>query len=290
MPRYKLIDFGSMRKTSKNPTEKDYDITSIESLIEKQTTRAMTLADIKARADVADAAEKMAADEMAAKKFELQRKFEIIQKYYPELRKRYRFMVTHYISEYLNTMCLQKKSVRTSYISPEKSYSYHERVTYPSATFDFESVKDFNACKKELEKLAELKLDEKSLMATYSSDEVQRLYEGATNYETEFRKKIQDIQTNILDISEFLSMYSTEVSSSGYDYKDSLDSHYKTLQNIFKFKDQEGGQIRYKSKSKSKNKRRTRTRTKSKSKNKRRTRTRTKSKSKSKTKRRTRRK
>ena len=260
-PQYKLIDFGNMKKTTK-------DITSDIGIFLSKVY------DIKIS--------------------NYERKFKIIEKYYPQLRKRFRFMITNYISEYLNSKCLKKKSVTTSYTSREEGSNYDQPVDYPSATFDFESVKDFDECKKELAELAELKLGEKSLMATYSSDEVQRLYEGAANYETEFRKKIQDIQTNIREIGEFLSKYTAEETRFGDAYEDSLNRHFTTLRDIFKFKYQEGGQIRYKSKRSRRKKNGTRTRTKSKSKlkNKRRTRTKSKSKSKSKSKnkRRTRRK
>ena len=263
--QYKLIDFGFMRKISKGNT---FDIRLFyEHLLSEQE----------------------------AAKVELQTKFKIIQKYYLELRKRFRFMITNYISEYLNSMC-PKAVVSSSYKSPENGLNYRDHTGYPSATFDFESVKDFDECKKELAELAELKLGEKSLMATYSSDEVQRLYEGAANYETEFRKKIEDIETNIREVGSFLSRYTAEETRTGDAYEVSLNRHFTTLRDIFKFEYQEGGQIRYKSKRSRRKKNGTRTRTKSKSKskskNKRRTRrnSKSKSKSKSKNKRRTRRK
>ena len=137
MPRYKLIDFGSMRETPKNPEEKDYDKISIQLIIEELTTHVKALAAIKAKKDAEKAAKddaEKAAKEAAA---EAARKFEIIQKSYPELRKKYRFMVTNYISEYLHSVCT-KAVVSSSYKSPEKGLNYHVPNGYPSATFEFE--------------------------------------------------------------------------------------------------------------------------------------------------------
>ena len=270
-PQYKLIDFGNMKKTTKDT------ISDIGIFLSK-------VYDIEI--------------------LNYERKFKIIKKYYRELRQRYRFMITNYISEYLHSVC-PKAVVSSSYISPEKDDNYHERVAYPSATFVFESKQDFDECKKEL---PNLKLGERSLIATYSSDEIQTLYKYAENYDTEFRQKIQDIQKNIFDIGEFLSSHTTQETRHGDAYEDSLNTHFTTLRGIFKFEDQGGGQIRYKSKrskrrktrtktkskskfkSKSKSKFKSKSKSKSKSKNKHRTRRKSKSKSKSKNKHRTRRK
>ena len=135
-----------------------------------------------------------AAYRASSKKAELQKNFEIIQKSYPELIKRYRFMVTHYISEYLNTMCLQKKSVITSYTSPKEGDNYHEQVTYPTATFEFESKQDLDECKKELPYLKELG---KSLSATYSSKYVKLLYDSIIDHDNNFREEIKKAHPNL---------------------------------------------------------------------------------------------
>ena len=311
-PQYKLIDFGMLTDFEYMKRERSYlpfsrhknnktlfeaEINKLKIYFEDWRKRSIASqpdkdpADFTAKAYHDDLQQSHAAYLAASKKAELQKKFEIIQKSYPELIKRYRFMVTHYISEYLNMMCLQKKSVRTSYISPEKGDNYDEPVSYPSATFEFESKQDLDECKKELPNLKELG---KSLTAIYSSGEVQSLYENAVNHEEGSRKEIRNIQTNILEISDFLSSHTTEETRSGKTYEDNISKYYEFLKSIFKFEDQGGGQTKYKSKRRTRRKTRTRTKSKSKSKNKRRTRTRTKtrtkSKSKSKNKRRTRRK
>lgn len=291
IPQYKLIDFGNMRKPydgsvsdiskfiiAKQPLE---DEKYLEDFYKERAAKAAEEAAAKAAAKAAEeaaaeAAKKRVADEIAAKKAKLQKKFEIINKYYFELRKMYRFMVTNYISEYLYSVC-PKAVVSSSYKSQERGLNYHNPCGYPSATFEFESVKDFDECKKQLPNLMLL---ERSLTATYTSYQIQKLYEDATNYDIEFRRKIQHIDSCIFDVGSFLSMYTYEETRFGEEYEDNLDNIFKKLRDVFKFEDQGGGKTRYKLK---RSKRR-KTRTKSKSKNKHRTRTRTKTKSKSKSK------
>jgi hypothetical protein len=305
IPQYKLIDFGNMRITwkgkgsvsdiskfqnTKRTLENEIYWENRDKQNQADKAKAAAKAAEEAAAEAAakaaeEAAKKRAADEIAAKKVELQRKFEIIQKYYPQLRKRFRFMITHYISEYLHSVCPKAVVASSSYKFPEKGLNYRVPNGYPTATFKFESKQDFDECKKQL---PHLKLLEGSLEATYSSSAIQLLYGNAANYDTEFRRKIQDIESHISEVSEFLSSHITEVNRTGDAYEDSLNKHFTTLRDIFKFEDQGGGQTKYKLKRRTR--RKTRTKSKFKSNSKRGTIIKSKSKSKSKNKRRTRRK
>ena len=298
IPQYKLIDFGNMRKTCKDESSVS-DISKFQNTkrpledelywenfykqkgaakakaAEEAAAKAAAKAAEEAAAKAAEeAAKKRAADEIAAKKVELQRKFEIIQKSYPELRKKYRFMITNYISEYLHSVC-PKAVVSSSYKSPEEGLNYHDPNGYPSATFEFESKQDFNECTK---KLPKLKLLERSLIATYTPYEIQNLYRNAANYDTEFRQKIQYIDYCIVNVGSFLSRYTEKETRFGDGYEDSLNTHFTTLRDIFKFEDQGGGQTKYKLKRRTR--RKTRTKSKFKSNSKRGTRIKSKSKSK----------
>jgi hypothetical protein len=300
-PRYKLIDFGKMGK--KNPREEDYGKksfdTEIAGLKHKLNSRNAHNAYINfmglapephSAATASETAHNLTQQqndpkEKAANKASLQTKFKIIHDFYPELRKMYRFMMTNYISEYLHSLCPKAVVVSSSYKSKEEGLNYRERLAYPSATFKFESVKDFDECTK---KLKNLELLEGSLTATYSSGGIERLYQDATNYEPNFRKKILDIESYIIDTGIFLSKHTIEQTRFGDDFETKLDKYYNIITRTLNIQDQGGGKTRYKLKRSTRRKTGTRTITRTKSKNKRKTITRRNSKSKLKNKRRTR--
>lgn len=90
-------------------------------------------------------------------------KFKVIDDYYPYLVSRFRFMMSNFMSEYLYSICPQA-SVKVSY--QDKHYKkYYRNVTYPSATFEFETKGDFEKCQSDLP-TSMLTFDKKSLIST----------------------------------------------------------------------------------------------------------------------------
>lgn len=178
-PRYKLIDFGNMRETHLKIGERngyEYFLEQIDSLdleeggiggrwrkvledahatrkqkdyeINAATFAAslIRVADKKER-DIAapdiDAAH-AAAMKIAHEKVEAidgETKLEVVKKYYPQLRGLLRYMRKNYMSNYMLSKC-NISGVTVSY--------KEEEGNYPSATFQFESVNDFNECKQKL--------------------------------------------------------------------------------------------------------------------------------------------
>jgi len=103
-------------------------------------------------------------------------KFETIKSYYPQLVKKFRLMLSDFMSEYLYSLCPQA-SVKVSF--EERARSYRSNVVYPSATFEFQSKGDFEECQRKLPMLT-LTFDKKGLKSTlHSGEEVEKLFRSA---------------------------------------------------------------------------------------------------------------
>jgi hypothetical protein len=104
-------------------------------------------------------------------------KFETIKSYYPHLFKRFRFMLSNFMSEYLYSLCPQA-SVKISYEKEGSAHNFYYDADYyyPSATFEFQSKGDFEKCQS---KLPMLTFDERGLKSTLQSREVKELFESA---------------------------------------------------------------------------------------------------------------
>jgi hypothetical protein len=104
-------------------------------------------------------------------------KFETIKSYYPHLFKRFRFMLSNFMSEYLYSLCPQA-SVKISYEKEGRAHNFYYDADYyyPSATFEFQSKGDFEKCQS---KLPMLTFDERGLKSTLQSREVKELFESA---------------------------------------------------------------------------------------------------------------
>lgn len=106
-------------------------------------------------------------------------KFETIESYYPHLVKRFRFMLSNFMSEYLYSLCPQA-SVKVSF-EEKIARGYRSNLVYPSATFEFQSKGDFEECQRKLPILT-LTFDKKGLKSTLHTGEVQKLFESAGTY------------------------------------------------------------------------------------------------------------
>ena len=111
-------------------------------------------------------------------------KFETIKSYYPNLFKKFRFMLSNFISEYLYSLC-PEASVKISYEKEGRAHNfyYDGDYYYPSATFEFQSKGDFEKgdfekCQSKLPKLT-LTFDERGLKSTLDNREVKELFESA---------------------------------------------------------------------------------------------------------------
>ena len=221
-------------------------------------------------------------------------KLEVVKKYYPQLRGLLRYMIKNYMSNYMLSKC------NISTVSYKE-----EEGNYPSATFQFESVNDFNECKKKLKlpRWIPWMLLEKSLTVKLNSQYIEEIYKNAHDYDVTSRKKMMDIDMEIPSIGDFLniSLFSPQTIVLTEKYKTELDKYFIFIIYTFKINEilgmsesdfaplrlfhqqqqqqqqQEGGQMRRKLKKskrrkkqfKSKNK--TRTKSKNKTKNKTRT-------------------
>lgn len=169
-------------------------------------------------------------------------KFKAIEKYYPELRKRIRFMISNYVSRYLQYMC-PKSSVTVSY-QINDWVSNHSNVDYPSATIEFESKSDFEECQKKfqqqfLQRLPDL---QKGTMTSFLySGIVQTLFENSRFYldrDSELykeRDEISMINHNIFDIGMFLSKHLLphERRDRDIEYKNNLNNYFIYMSEIF---------------------------------------------------------
>ena len=128
-------------------------------------------------------------------------KLEVVKKYYPRLRGLLRYMRKNYMSNYMLSKC-NISGVTVSYEEEEENY--------PSATFQFESVNDFNECKKKLKlpRWIPWILLEKSLTVKLNSQYIEEIYKTGYDYDVTSRKKMIDIDMKISSISDFLSTYS----------------------------------------------------------------------------------
>jgi hypothetical protein len=205
-------------------------------------------------------------------------KFKILEDYYPQLRRRIRFMISNYMSKYLHSICPQA-SVDTSYKNQDQR-SYYRGVEFPSVTFHFESKGDFEKCQS---KLPMLSLEPKSLISSLHSGNIQSLFENSWNLPRgselyKERKEISRIKFVLEDIGYFLGEHSfaQKRRDNDIEYKNNLNTYFIFMSEIFpKLQEQIGGQgqtrrrtlkrsIRNKKQFKSKYKTRTRTKNKTK--------------------------
>ena len=232
-------------------------------------------------------------------------KLEVVEKYYPRLRGLLRYMISNYMSNYMLSKC------NISTVSYKE-----EEGNYPSATFQFESVNDFNECKKKLKlpRWIPWMLLEKSLTVKLNSQYIEEIYKNAHDYDVTSRKKMMDIDMEIPSIGDFLniSLFSPQTIVLTEKYKTELDKYFIFIIYTFKINEilgmsesdfaplrlfhqqqqqqqqQEGGQMRRKlkkstcKKKKIKSKNKTRTKSKNKTRTKSKNKTRTKSKNKTK--------
>jgi len=203
-------------------------------------------------------------------------KFEKIKSYYPQLVKKFRFMLSDFMSEYLYSLCPQA-SVKVSF--EEMARRYRSNVVYPSATFEFQSKGDFEECQRKLPMLT-LTVDKKGLKSTLHShsEEVEKLFRSAgTNlrnaeaiflYNQEYEERLNSarspldqksarlarsspftelyrkyeqtdkIRNKVEWIDFFLDYYSQESRRRDDDteYKNKLDEYFKFMIDIFHLK------------------------------------------------------
>ena len=271
-PRYKLIDFGNMRETylkigERNGYEyfleqidsldleeggmggrlrkvledahatrkpKDYEINAatfaapLISVAYDAAKKGRELASKKER-DIAapDTAATRAAMKIAHEKVEAidgETKLEVVKKYYPQLKRLLRYMRKNYMSNYMLSKC-NISGVTVSYKEEEENY--------PSATFQFESVNEFNECKKKLKlpRWIPWMLLEKSLTVKLNSQYIEEIYKTGYNYDVTSRKKMMDIDMEISSIGNFLikiSWFSLEK------YKTELNKYFIFIIDTFK--------------------------------------------------------
>ena len=294
-PRYKLIDFGLMTRTRcKIGTPDGYQrfLDKLDALDKGKGNRYQTtvnagiLAELNAETFAADAMKTMKTAHEKVKAIDGEIKLEVVENYFPQLRRLLRYMISNYMSNYM--LKCNISGVTISYEGVEDNY--------PSATFHFESVDDFVKCQKKLNIPPSVPwvLLEKSLTVKLKSEFVKQIYESdaAANHDKSSRSNIDNLQTKISLIGKFLRSRSRSDSD---EYKIQLDNCFIFIVGIFKkieipgmsesdfapfrisHQQQEqraGRQTRCKSKNKTRKKSKNKTRTKSKNK------TRTKSKNK----------
>jgi hypothetical protein len=343
-PRYKLIDFGNMRETylkigERNGYEyfleqidsldleeggmggrlrkvledahatrkpKDYEINAatfaapLISVAYDAAKKGRELASKKER-DIAapdiDAAH-AAAMKIAHEKVEAidgETKLEVVKKYYPQLKRLLRYMRKNYMSNYMLSKC-NISGVTVSYKEEEENY--------PSATFQFESVNEFNECKKKLKlpRWIPWMLLEKSLTVKLNSQYIEEIYKNAHDYDVSSRKKMMDIDMEIPSIGDFLniSSLSPQTIVLTEKYKTKLNKYFIFIIGTFNineipgiseldfaplrlFHQQEGGQMRRKLKKSKRRKKQLKSKNKTRTKSKNKTRTKSKNKTKNKT-------
>ena len=335
-PRYKLIDFGNMRETHLKIGERngyEYFLEQIDSLDleeggiggrwrkvmeDAHATRKLKDYEINAAtfaaslirvADDADKKERdiaapdidpahAAAMKIAHEKVEAidgETKLEVVKKYYPQLRGLLRYMRKNYMSNYMLSKC-NISGVTVSY--------KEEEGNYPSATFQFESVNDFNECKKKLKlpRWIPWMLLEKSLTVKLNSQYIEEIYKNAHDYDVSSRKKMMDIDMEIHSIGDFLniSSFSPQTIVLTEKYKTKLNKYFIFIIGTFNineipgisesdfaplrlFHQQEGGQMRRKLKKSKRRKKQLKSKNKTRTKSKNKTRTKSKNKTKNKT-------
>jgi hypothetical protein len=151
-------------------------------------------------------------------------KLEVVKKYYPQLKRLLRYMRKNYMSNYMLSKC-NISGVTVSYKEEEENY--------PSATFQFESVNEFNECKKKLKlpRWIPWMLLEKSLTVKLNSQYIEEIYKTGYNYDVTSRKKMMDIDMEISSIGNFLikiSWFSLEK------YKTELNKYFIFIIDTFK--------------------------------------------------------
>jgi hypothetical protein len=341
-PRYKLIDFGNMRETYLKIGERngyEYFLEQIDSLDleeggmggrlrkvleDAHATRKPKYYQINAATFAAplisvayDAAKKgrelaskkerdiaapdidaaHAAIKIAHEKVEAidgETKLEVVKKYYPQLKRLLRYMRKNYMSNYMLSKC-NISGVTVSY--------KEEEGNYPSATFQFESVNDFNECKQKLKlpRWIPWMLLEKSLTVKLNSQYIEEIYKNAHDYDVTSRKKMMDIDMEIPSIGDFLniSSFSPQTIVLTEKYKTKLNKYFIFIIGTFNineipgisesdfaplrlFHQQEGGQMRRKLKKSKRRKKQFKSKNKTRTKSKNKTRTKSKNKTKNK--------
>jgi serine/threonine protein kinase len=273
IPRYKLIDFGNMRETHLKIGERngyEYFLEQIDSLdleeggiggrwrkvledahatrkpkdykinaatfaaplirvaydAAKKGREFASASSSKKERDIAAAAAR-AAMKITHEKVEAidrETKLEVVETHYPRLIRLLRYMRKNYMSNYMLSKC----NISGVTVSYEK-----EEEKYPSATFQFESVNDFNECKKKLKlpRWIPWMFLEKSLIVKLNSQYIEEIYNTGYDYDVTSRKKMMDIDMEISSIGDFLrniSWFSLEK------YKTELDKYFIFIIGTFK--------------------------------------------------------
>lgn len=170
-------------------------------------------------------------------------KFKAIEKYYPELRKKIRYMMSNYMSRFLYSVC-PKSSVTVSYDQRDHDY-YRDSISYPAATIEFESKSDFQECQKKIQRFTYTEgipdLQEGSITSFLHNGIVKKLFENSQwnlSAESELyneRYEISKISNEIFDIREFLSKYSYPHlrRDNDIEYKNNLNNYFMFMSKIF---------------------------------------------------------
>jgi hypothetical protein len=176
-------------------------------------------------------------------------KFKILEDYYPQLRRRIRFMISNFMSKYLHSICPQA-SVETSYKYHDDERSYYRGVEFPSVTFHFESKGDFEKCKSKLPlpPMLSLSLEPKSLILSLNSINIRSLFEGSWNFRgSELYKEHEEIRRMkfvLENIGYFLGEHSfiEKRRDNDIEYKNNLNTYFIFMSEIFpKLQEQIGG-------------------------------------------------
>ena len=162
-------------------------------------------------------------------------KFNTLEKYYPELRRRLRFMISDYISKYLYSNCPEASYITVSYLTKDSNY---HGVGFPSATFGFRSVNDFQKCKTKFELLPDL--EKGHFTTSIHPGNIERLFEsskfGFKETESEQKyKEILNMKDTVFYIGYFLSTYllPQQRRVNDVEYKNQLNNYCMSLSEIF---------------------------------------------------------
>jgi hypothetical protein len=244
-PRYKLIDFSEMKETRlKIGTRRGYQaflneiddftgfVTGRRGIRWQKVLDAASKKPKDYEINAATFAARVAAD--AAKK-EQKTKFEVVKKYYYQLRELLRYTISNYMSYYILSLLTCNVYHVTIVYKKELEINYDIPVEYPSAVFQFESEDGFENCKKRLNLPPWVKLLP-NLKVNLDSKIIQDIYEKmASSYDVTSRKIITDLYNNISSIGIFLSKYSHMSGlDSNAEYKTELDKYFILIIDTFK--------------------------------------------------------
>jgi hypothetical protein len=176
-------------------------------------------------------------------------KFKAIEKYYLELRKKIRYMMSNYMSRFLYSMC-PKSSITVSYDQPDYDY-YPNSISYPTATIELESKSDFQECQKKIQRFMHTEgipdLQEGSIVSFLHKGIVRKLFENSRWYLSagselyNERDEILKISNEVFDIRGFLSKYENPHfrerehlrRDNDTEYKNNLNAYFMFMSKIF---------------------------------------------------------